>query len=282
MARLATWCVLGACTGLAACLTNSSSGPDGPIVFDPVTAALDGIPPLGATTGVAVPLMSADRDGVRTTNAEIIFNADGTFTLNLANGSSVTVDESNPDVPPASDPVMDTTVAQYFVGSTEVNVHLGEDISGRDLFFLGWFDDSAPLASPLTWVLFGDETDTLPTGDAIFDGGFYANVLNATTGEFIGERSGDSVINADFDVSNVTISMTVTGTEGAGEAYAGVGTIGAGARYAGSITSSGGVNYIGDFNGAFFGANAEATAGTFNATDAGANQEIVGGFTGFQ
>ena len=99
MATIAKWCVLGACSMLAACLTSSDS-PTGPVTIDPVAEVLDSIPPFGASTGVAVPLMSSDRERVSSVLGRIIFNADGTFTLNLPNGSSVTVAESDETDPP--------------------------------------------------------------------------------------------------------------------------------------------------------------------------------------
>ncbi len=286
MARIAKWCVLGACTMLAACLT-SSNGSTGPTTVTPVADVLDSVPPFGLSTGVAVPLMSADRDGVSSVDGEIIFNADGTFTLNLPNGSSVTVAAADQTDPPAADTVLDTTVASYVVAATtQVDVHLGEDATGKDLFFLGRVDSVAGATpSPLTWVLLGDETDTLPTGTATFNGGFYADVLDSTTGGFLEERTGDAVIDADFGaaMNQIDVALTVTGAEGTGEVYSGTGSFVSGARYEGTIASSGGLSaFAGDFNGAIFGDNAEATAGTFNAVDAGAGSELVGAFTGFQ
>ncbi len=287
MARIATWCVLGACTGLAACLTSGGGGSSGPVTFDPVANVLDGVPPFEASLGVAVPLMTSDRNGVSAIDGEITFNPDGTFTLDLPNGSSITVADADETDPPQPDTVLDTTVASYVVGmATQVDVHLGEDGVGRDLFFLGRVDDITG-GSPgfLTWVLLGDETDTLPTGSATFNGGFYADILDVATGAYVAERTGDSVINADFDAvtDHIGITLTVTGAEGGGEEYSGTGTIGSGARYTGTIASSGGMSaFSGDFNGAFFGAGAEATAGTFNAVDTGAGTELVGGFSGFQ
>lgn len=295
MARIAKWCVLGACTMLAACL-NSSNSSSGPIIINPVAEDLDSIPPFGASTGVAVPLMSADRDGASSTASpivgEIIFNADGSFTLDLPNGSSVTVPvSSTPDDPTEADTVLSTTVRGYRIdpgtpAGTEVQIHLGEDTVGTDLFLLARVDSiSGATPSPLTWVLMGDETDTLPTGMARFNGGFYADMLNSTTGAFQEERTGNAVIDADFGaVSNqIDIALTVTGAEGTGEVYSGTGSFVSGARYEGTIASSGGLSsFDGDFNGAIFGDNAEATAGTFNAVDVGAGSELVGAFTGFQ
>lgn len=290
MARIAKWCVLGACTMLAACL-NSSNSSSGPIIISPVAEDLDSIPPLGASTGVPVPLMSADRNGISSIDGEIIFNADGSFTLNLPNGSSVTAAAAAPSDPAAPDDVLDTTSWAYAIdpgtpAGTEVRVHLGEDTSGRDLFLLARVDSIAGATpSPLTWVLMGDETDTLPTGTATFNGGFYADVLDTATGGFLEERTGDAVIDADFDAvaNQIDVALTVTGAEGTGEVYSGTGSFVSGARYEGTIASSGGLSsFDGDFNGAIFGDNAEATAGTFNAVDVGAGSELVGAFTGFQ
>lgn len=287
MARIAKWCVLGACTALAACLTNSN-GTTGPTVFDPVLNALDGAPPFGASTGVPVSMLSADRDGVLDATANIVFNANGTFTLDLPNGLSVTVAESDIDVAPEADTTMKTTVTSYVVvgATTQVDIHLGEDTLGSDLFFLGRVDSiTGVVPRPLTWVAFGDDTETLPTGTAAYTGGFHADLLNSTTGAFIEERTGDSVINADFDAvtDHIDITLSVTGAEGSGETYGGTGSFVSGGQYGGTLASTGGLtSFAGSFNGAFYGPDAEATAGTFNATDAGAGTELVGGFTGFK
>lgn len=284
MARIATWCVLGACTGLAACLNSSGGTNTGPFSYDPILGQLDGALPFGTSTGVSVPMFSSNLDGISAVDASIAFNADGSFTVTLPDATSVTVTAADVDVPAAADASMGTTVTSYVVGTTAVDVHIGEDTVGRDLFLLARADDltGAVIPSPMTYVVFGDDTETLPGGTANFTGGFQATVFD-NGGNYVAERTGGSAIDVDFTARSITVELNVVG-EGAGEQYTGTGTIAAGtSQYSGTMDSTGGVtSYSGLFNGGFYGAGAEATAGTFNATNATATEEIIGGFTGFQ
>ena len=275
--------VLFACAGLAGCLHNTIEN-GGPSVIVPVSGVLDSVPPFGAAIAVPVQMLSADLNGVTSGVATIIFNADQTFTINLASGGSITVDDA--DIVPG-DPQfnadLNTTSATYFVGLNEqVDVHLGEDALGSDLFILARIDDfGAPAPSPMAFVVFGDETATLPTGTATYNGGFISEVFDAT-GASLSQWSGTSVIDANFGGNSVDVTLSVVG-EGAGVIFSGSDLAVTGAQYGGTISSTGGGSaYAGDFNGAFFGPNAEATAGTFNAQDTGTSDQIVGGFTGFQ
>ena len=283
MARIATWCVLGACTALAACL-NNSNGTTGPTIFDPVVGVLDGTPPFGTSTGVSVPMLSSNLGGISEVDASITFHADGSFTVTLPDSTPVLVTDADLDSPAEADAILGTTVTSYVVGTTMVDVHIGEDAVGRDLFLLARTDDVTGTVSPspMTYLVFGDDTDTLPGGTANFTGGFRATVFNAA-GDYLRDRSGGSTIDADFGAGSVSVVLDVVG-EGAGEQYTGTGTIGAGtSQYTGTIASSGGAtSFSGLMNGGFYGSGAEATAGTFNATNAGATEQMIGAFTGFQ
>lgn len=284
MARIATWCILGACTGLAACLSNSGGTSSGPFSYDPILGQLDGEVAFGTTAGVSVPMFSSNLLGISAVDATIAFNADGSFTVTLPDTTAVTVTDADVDVPAEPDATLGTTVTSYVVGTTAVDVHIGEDTLGGDLFLLARADDltGAVVPSPLTYLVFGDDTETLPGGTANFTGGFHATVFDGG-GNFVAERSGGSDIDVNFTAGSITVTLDVVG-EGAGEQYTGTGTIVAGtSQYAGTIISTGiGTAYTGLFNGGFFGAGADATAGTFNAANALDTEAIIGGFTGFQ
>lgn len=285
MSRIATWCVLGACTTLAACLNSGGGGGGGtgPITFTPIAAEFDGYPAMGSTIGVAIPVLSANLDGISATDARITFNADS-FTITLPGSAPVTVTDADAQGPSETHINLLTTHTSYQIGTTiAVEVHLGEETGGRDLFLLASVDDSTGTVSPspMTYLVFGDETATLPTGTATYTGGFTATVFDAS-GDYVAERGGTTSFNANFGTGAVDLAMTVVG-EGGGEVYGGTGTITSGARYAGTITSTGTPTaFSGDFNGAFFGSDADGTAGTFNATNVGATEEIIGGYTGFK
>lgn len=280
MDRTVSLGVLAACAGLAGCLNNV----DGAIDIVPVAETLDAALPFGTTDGVAVPMLSADFNGVSAIDATITFNADQTLTITLPGGGSVTIaDAFTGPVGPDADLL--TTTANYFDGTYDVDVHLGEDVAGSDLFILARIDDSITTpANPVTFVVFGDETATLPTGSATYTGGFISDVFDATGAPdaLLPQLSGTASITADFVGNTVDLSLTEVG-EGTGLVIAGTAIPIVGAQYTGAI--SGGA-YSGDVLGAFYGPGAEATAGTFNVVDPGAGPGtetvIVGGFTGFQ
>lgn len=280
MARLATWCILGACTGLTACITDSVGVDLGPFTFDPVTGELDGAPPFGNTIGTTIPMMSADLGGVSDVDASIVFNTDGTFTVTLPGGTAVTVADADSTAPPQPDSNLGTIVESFLVdsGTWQVDVHLGEDAAtGRDLFLLARVDDATGLVapSPMAYMLFGDETDTLPSGNALYSGGFIADVFDGVAGTYIEQRVGTADIDADFTGSTVDVTLTEGGESGA--MYTATALPMTGARYAGTISGSG---YSGDLMGAFFGDNAEQTAGTFGMQDA--TTDMIGAFAATQ
>lgn len=283
MARIVTWCVLGACTGLAACLSNSSdSGSDLPAVFDPVAGVLDGAPPFGASAGVPVPMISADLNNVSNIDANIVFNADGSFTVTLPGRGPITVSDADSVSPRLTDDVLGTTVESFRVDAGtiwSVDVHLGEDAVGRDLFLLARVVDDAEtiMPSPITYLVVGDETDTLPDGSATYNGGYYAEIFDRTDGTYLDEQTGTVDIQANFDAASVDVTLTETTEFGGADVYSATGLTLSGAQYEGAITGAG---YTGTLIGAFYGANAEATAGAFGLEDA--TTEIIGGFAATQ
>ena len=284
MNKFATWCLLGACTTLAACPSSGGgSGGTGTISFTPIAAEFDGYPAMGSTMGVSIPVLSANRGGLSDTDARITFDADS-FTVTIPGFAPITISGSAvPDGPIDTHEHLLTTHKTYHIGTdTLVEIHLGEEADGSDLFLLAGIDDSTGTVSPspLTYVVFGDETDTLPSGTATYTGGFTSNILDAA-GDWFAERSGTTTMSANFGTGAIGLTMSVVG-EGEGEVYTGTGSITTGARYEGTTSSTGtGTPFVGNFNGDFFGTDADGTAGTFNATN-GASETILGGFAGFK
>lgn len=283
--------VLIACAGLAGCLTSGGGdGSGGAVVFEPVGGELDGVPPFGATAEVSVQMFSADLvNGASTAVATITFHTSGTFTIDLPGAGTLTVAEGDLDGVPVYNAELGTTVAAYFVGPPtnehQLEIFLGEDAAGSDLFALARYEDlNGTEPSPVSYLLLGDETTTLPAGMGTFTGGFIADVRDLATGASGSRMAGTSEIAANFGAGTVGVTLTETGSEGGGVVFTGTATSIAGARYADALTGtgSGSESYSGFFEGAFFGPNAEATAGVFHAEDVGAGLEVIGGFTGAQ
>lgn len=285
MDRKITWGVLATCAGLAACAGSSN---DIAAVIDPTAESLDSALPFGATNGFAVDMLSADlTNGAVNDQATITFNADQTLTITLPDGGSVTIADAFLG-PVGPDTTLLTTTANYFDGTYDVDVHLGEEAAGSDLFILARIGDPSPTpANPVTFVVFGDETASLaslPMGGATYTGGFVSDVFNATGAPdaILPQLSGTASITADFNLSTVNLSLTEVG-ESTGLVIAGNAIPIVGAQYTGPV--SGGA-YSGNVVGAFYGPGAEATAGTFNVVDPGGvaigdETIVVGGFTGF-
>lgn len=322
--------VLGAVAALAAC--NSSD--DAAL---PTTVDNGELFPLGKTVPVTVGVMSADRQPENTVSvsreeATVTLNSidldTGAFdvTLTLPDGSSVNLTEASPifnlidenilqafeltddtgnvvqvafgfDLRPddPQDPLEDPSVENTIFGVARVN--LEEDPA-----------DDPDLNGFNTYVAFGDETETLPTGWASYTGATIATVYrdgNLIDNDFVGH----AYIGADFENSEVDVelngyysgnsfdySYALVGEDipVEGSTYTGVLGI-ADFGYATSeftVEDDGVVietiDLDGDILGAFYGENALATAGVFGATETEHEEvfneedvEIVGGFAAY-
>lgn len=278
--------ILLACAGLAAC-----AGSEVASVTGPTADLLDSTLPFGVTSGVPRNMLSADFvNGVDTNLAQITFNANGSFSIDLpAGGGTVTVDGAAVITDgPAFNTQLDTTSATLDAGDYIIDIHLGEDIAGSDLFILARVEDTITPGN-LAYMAFGDETApaSLPTGNGVaYTGGFVSDIVDAL--DNASQMVGDTTITANFGAGNVDMTFTQTG-ESTAAIFTGTGLTVSGARYAGTLTNSvAGTAFVGDIDiiGAFYGPGAEGTAGTFHGVDTtggpGNDIEIIGGFTGIQ
>lgn len=289
MDRTISWGVLAACAGLAAC---GGGGNEITAVVGPTAGKLDSALPFGVTNGIPVNMLSADlTNGDRNDLATITFNNDGSYSITLPGaGGTVTVDDTAVITDgPLPNGQLGTTSTTFNIGDYIVDAHLGEDDSGNDLFILARVEPFDP--ADLAYMVFGEETTpaALPTGgaDVVYTGGFVSDVINASGG-FVPnpQLSGTTAITANFGTNTVGLEFTVVG-DGAGIVFTGTSTSMTGAQYSGNIASTGANIFTGTFSGAFYGPNAEGTAGVFNAEDLGAagtadDLEIIGGYTGRQ
>lgn len=271
--------ILLASAALAACGGGGGGGTS--------AGVLDAFPPFGASTGVAVPALSSDLGGgVSSIQTEVIFNADQTFTIILPGGGSITSGDADIDAT-FFDPFLNVTVTFYTTPDSDfIDVLLGEDAAGNDLFVLARIDEGTSPAGFETYGVIGDETAALPTGSATYTGAYIASIFTSTGTRLDDLVFGTSEIIANFDTTAVDLTLTEVDDAGTptGDVLVGTGSIVSGAQYDGTISSTVGSfsDYAGEFNGAFYGPGADATAGTFNADDVAGNTEILGGFTGFK
>ncbi len=281
-----------ACMGLSACL---QSGDDtAPIIIDPVAIDFDVTPLFGASTGSAVPMLSADLGGVSSSQATIMFNANQTITIKLPNGVSVTVADADITDPFLANPDLGTVSQTYYVdvigAEADADVHLGEDALGNDLFVL------ARVVEPggtMAYVAYGNETATatasLPSGNVSYTGGFTSDIFDSTGNQTGVWFTGDTLVTANFETLRASVTLTdISGEVPSGIVFSTADLNINGAQYEGDLTSTGGgTGYNGTVIGAFYGPSAEATAGAFEAVDAGAglggtDLQVIGGFTGFR
>lgn len=273
--------VLLASATLAAC---GGGGGDGGV---PV-GVLDAFPPFGATVGVAVPVLSSDLGGgVSSAQATVTFNPDQTFTISLPGGGSVTAGDADIDIT-FFDPDFNTSVTFYTTPQFDlIDVLLGEDAAGNDLFILARIDEGTSPLGFETYGVIGAETATLPSGSATYTGAYIASQYTSTGNLIDDFVFGTSAITANFVANTVGVTLTEIDTATGfptGDVLVGTSSTITGAQYTGTIASTVGSpsDYLGEFNGAFYGPGAEATAGTFNADDVAGGTEIVGGYTGFK
>lgn len=286
MDRTITWGVLATCAGLAACAGTSNDI----AVIVPTTGSLDSALPFGATNGVPEDMLSADLvNGAVNNEATITFNTDGSYSIGLPGGGGTVTVTSAAFISdgPAFDPQLSTTSTTFDIGTYIVDVHLGEDAVGSDLFILARVENG-PTPETLAFAVFGDETAlaSLPVGDGVaYSGGFVSDVFDSFGGP-VSQMSGTATITANFAAGNVDVVLNQT-DDITNSTLSGIGLTLTGAQYTGAITSTGGVTaFDGIVQGAFYGPGAEGTAGVFYAEDVsggvGNELEVIGGFTGLQ
>lgn len=249
----------------------------------------------GGGDGIADPaVVSFQINALSSNELKFTPNIGGSITIELMDGDVITVDSTHivfddPDVG------LGTNVTVYVSDTFDViEVFGGVELNGVELFELVRIDDiDSPLLGFETYAVVGDETPTLPFGGANYAGRFIAtsffggSVLNAEDTNDSGSNFnyGNVDISADFGAALVDVTLTfdsvVSNNPNFGdEVLTGAGLSVTGSQYSGTISSSlGSYDLTGTLQGAFYGPDAAATAGTFSADDAVNNAEVIGGFT---
>ena len=314
-----------ACLALAGC--NDSEGVAsiaGPAEVEPVEPAPEPVAgPLGLTFETDVAVMSADHqaentvsvagDGAKVALNNLTFDDESgevtaiSITLVLPDGSELTLDDETTDINFGFDTGIGngTVLVAEFETEDEHKVQaaigLGLQTEEGDtqaemlddaLFLVARVnlaeEEDDPDQGYNTYLVTGNETDTLPRGSADYSGALVATTYQ--DGSLIGDSFGSVYVGANFETSEVEINLSAYSGSGLQFNLEGENIPIDGSRYSGLIDGSadyGNVRMVGDVIGAFFGDNAEATAGVFGATETaaeeanGADVEIVGGFAAY-
>lgn len=283
--------------------------------------------PLGLSSGAPVDVASADRqagnsvsvagDEATMTLNELTFDGDGnvdaiSVTIGLPDGSEVTFDDtaSTDDYGLIDINGQETFLAQFTsadgdVVQVAIGLGLGPDPLAATvetsvnaaLVMLARTDlkeaDGGPADQGFnTYLLTGDETATMPEGSGAYSGRTVASIYNDDDGLVNDNVFGYVSVEAYFDTSTVNILLDGKGGDASyqlfGEDLAVVGSSYDGA-ISGFVDDGGGAVAVeGDLLGAFYGDDAEATAGIFGAEETAfermANGEdiaIVGGYIAY-
>lgn len=312
MTKKMTMILAGAGLVLAGCGGGGGNGGGGGIA-----GPADLPVPLGLEFGVPVSVLSADQrpgesvfvgnDLATLTLNDLTLDGDGnvltfSLTLGLPNGGSVTLDETNDVIfddfveqiadvgfGTARLETADGDVVDIIVGfgfDPEVDSTAEAAFAGNGLFVMAIVDEleEEPVFGFNTYLVAGAETETLPTGIAIYEGFAVASVY--ADGALVEEEIfGDVFVGADFDLNTVDLFLGGGGFA-AGYELGGEDLDIVDSQYSGAIAGNvfiidGPEAFVeGEVFGAFYGADAEATAGVFVADgfDAEVELEIVGGF----
>lgn len=280
-------------------------------------AAVSG--PAGLVFDTPVNVMSADADAntVRVANdaatvelTDLTFDAEGgidTFgiTLGLPDGTSVSFNETDM-FPPGEEeigPWWGVLLAgenpnwdrvEILIGAGFDNPENYEELFNSALFALARVDPytDEPDFGFDTYMVSGDVTDTLPEGEGYYYGDTIAS--GYAEGALLGDAYGIVEVAAGFTDGTVDIYMNGDGAAW-GYELIGFDLSVDGSSYGGDIDGIAGyegcaceISMSGDLLGAFFGDNAEATAGVFGVdetdfeAEGGADMEIVGGFAAYR
>lgn len=313
---------LVASLALAACADNDNP-PAAPLEDPPVAGPLGLVfeTPVNVMSADADANTVRVTDDLATvTLNDLTFNGDGdldtfSITFNLPDGSSVTL--TNEDTVSVEDlkDIGDTGVGLRLDTENEdgdlVNIIIGlgldpfegepddEEIAAEALFALARIDPDGdnPDFGFDTYLVTGAETDTMPAeGEATYSGFTIASVYHH--GVLEGDHlRGDVTVTADFEDLEVDIDLEGSG---GGNSYMLEGDNLAidGSDYGGTIDGwinpdgadlliipNKSYNAVGDVLGAFFGDDAEATAGVFGATGTDLlnhEVEVIGGFGAYE
>lgn len=298
--------IVGASLIVAAC-GGGGGGGGGPV--GPTTVTV----PAWVTLGAPNAAVSSNIDtGSDTATVDITFNANGSITFDLGGGNSVTVTSSEIDTSAstANGELFFFVANDTGTDADFVELLILDDPAEADIVALARIDQiGTPLGYETTAVT-GNSTSAsnLPTGNAVYTGFMIGSLLfNGELPDFNTDGlldvqydfvAAEAQVDVDFgaltdqvDVAftNFIVPDPVGGPDIAlgGSALNGTATIGAGTSiYEGSIAGdvvANGTTYglAGSLNGGFFGANGEATAGTFNTDETSGGSgtaEFIGNF----
>lgn len=273
--------------------------------------------PLGLSLGEAVTVMSADanRNLVRVSDQhstvtlnDLTFDAEGdidtfSITFGLPDGSHVTIDEGDDwnlhGHVGMGDDGTGLMLKAVNGDDDDVRIIIGlgldtemsdseEEVAGEALFALAAInrDDDHPLGYD-TYMVSGEETGALPAeGTAVYKGLTIATLIKNGFGEE-DHMTGKAKITAHFLPESVDVVLKGEGGDYDYELFANDLPMD-GSQYGGEIEGTlgrdcflcGDVDLAGDLLGAFYGDNAEATAGVFGAEGGShfSDYELVGGY----
>lgn len=223
-----------------------------------------------------------------TSNGQVIigFDANNNLIIQMPDGDIATL------LPGTGTAVIDSRLGNQQVIIVQSVQGDNIEIVANDNYALIRLDDiDTPLLGYEAYAVIGDETASLPTGTATYDGRFIStayiggSTLNVEDGGETGSNFiyGDVDVFADFGANDVDVTLTFDANNILPEfnngSLSGTNLAISGSQYSGSISgTTSSYQLDGALIGGFYGPNATQTAGTFTADDAAANAEIVGGY----
>lgn len=271
-------------------------------------SSADLVPPLGTPAAVPIPINAASLTGGLTAGeATFTFNQDGSIEVGLPDGGRIVLTED--DIGESGDFVVvhnrkgdeidggELTVYETADGD-RIEIALGTDLADDFIFATARLDRADDgLEGFDTYGVTGNETDpaALPQGGAEYEyeGAFLASVM--VEGEILSDTlTGTVKVEADFGDALVDVEFKggYEQADGPGKSPEFKATFDdlpvTGAQYAGAMDSGhmdlpGGdrIRLDGDLIGAFYGPDAEATAGVFTAFEESGKDpdiDIAGGY----